>query len=161
MKNIRRTLICLVLALACIFLLVGCGKKDAAKEAELRFDGLYCYIYTNEKSGLRNNSALRFYPDGVVISVSIAQRNEESGLFPNDSWFNRDDERISSILGSYEYESGVISIVDVSSSGTVDRWGEVHEGYMVLSSHSNINGHDSTDLVFEFYPFDEIEGWYR
>ncbi len=52
-----------------------------------------------------------------------------------------------------------ITINDVGETGTVDWWGEIYEGYMVLDSHSNINGHEAQDRKFVFYPFDSIEGW--
>ena len=80
--------------------------------------------------------------------------------FPKASWFDINSEKVPDLGGSYELDGNTITATTTSETGSVDYWGKVYDGYMILDSHSNINGNEREDIRYEFYPFDEVTGWY-
>lgn len=128
-------------------------------ENGVRFDGLYCHITFDEEYGVMQNKVFLFYPDGTVIDATIEQTEESSGYFPHASWFSKDNADFAGSTGTYEMSDGIV-FSTVSEYGSVDYRGEVYNGYLILDSHSNINGHETQDVRYDFYPFSEIEGWY-
>ena len=99
----RITWFALILTLTLLF--SGC-KAEEQKPPEntgvLRYDGIYCYIRDFDQNGLMNNYALRFYEDGTVIHTSVEQKEKDSTYFPSESWFNKENEYYTDLLGSYE-----------------------------------------------------------
>jgi hypothetical protein len=116
--------------------------------ARLRFDGLYRSTVGNSKGG-SSNGYLRFYEDGVVLSVSSNGQAEQVA-----KWLGK------SYLGAGK---GVISLSGASvkfttetDDGSVDYEGTIQGDTLRLKMHSNINGHNA-DKTFDFVPvtFDE------
>lgn len=131
-----------------------------ANAIEIRFDGLYCHIFDEDSDGLIDNRVLRFYDDGTVIAASIEQSESNGGYFPHASWFDRNKDNYKDYLGYYSFNDGKITLTTISQNGTVDYQGSIDEKYMILDSHSNINGHESENVQYEFYSFSEIPRWY-
>lgn len=131
---------------------------DEAELPGLRYDGLYCYINDFDNNGLKDNFVLRFYEDGVVIGVSIEQRENGKEYFPKESWFNRETE--SHNTGNYECVDDKISFTTADENGTVDYDGTIRQNQLVLDVHFNINDYDELNREYVFYPFEEIPNWY-
>ena len=156
MKRTAFFLLGLTLALS----LFGCeASEPAPSEAAgvLRYDGIYCYIRDFDYNGLTNNYALRFYEDGTVIHASVEQREKDSTYFPSASWFNKESEFYTGLLGSYELTGGSITLTTYGQLGSVDYQGTVLTDRLVLNSRSNANGYEVTGSEYVFYPFDEIQ----
>lgn len=142
------------------------GKAEKEKEpgnliediAEVRFDGLYCYIYDSDGDGLLENKVLRFYGDGSLISSTVAQ-TANGGYFPKPNWFNKESGHFTGYDSTYRLSGNKIVITTVSEAGTVDYNGEVFDTYMILNSHSNINGHEENGVVYNFFPFADLKDW--
>lgn len=102
----------------------------------LRFDGIYSCIKDN------NNSLIRFYEDGLVISQTIG--GNESGclsnLFPSGNWFGRGHDN----SGMYEVYDDSIKFSCCSAYGQVDYVGTIIGESLFLNSYSHINGNKSS-----------------
>ena len=147
-----------MLSLTMLFLLSGCDTAAPSPSEEavaLRYDGMYCYIWDFDNNGLTNNYALRFYEDGTVIHTSVEQKKAGGTYFPDESWFNREDDYYKELLGHYELSGGGITLTTYSPQGSVDYKGTVYSNKLVLDSHSNINGHEVKGSQYVFYPFGE------
>ena len=143
--------------------MVGCsdngGSAPSGGTAPLRFDGLYCLVGDSDGDGLTDNKVIRFYEEGDVIYGSLEQRDASAPYFPNESWFYRENAGFPGSVGVYTLDGTQISFTVYGANGSVDFWGTVTDGKLILSSHSNINGHDAADREFVFYPFTEIANW--
>lgn len=154
----RITWFALILTLTLLF--SGC-KAEEQKPPEntgvLRYDGIYCYIRDFDQNGLMNNYALRFYEDGTAIHTSVEQKEKDSTYFPSESWFNKENEYYTDLLGSYEFADGAVTLTTFCPEGSVDYQGTVLADKLVLNSHSNINGHEVAGSEYVFYAFDELQ----
>ena len=148
-----KKIITLILVLASVFALCACGKSVI-----IRYDGLYCYVYDSGSGGMKNNSVFRFFEDGTVIHSTIRQTDRSSDYYPMDSWFNKNFSK--DHVSKYKVTSNKIEFTNNGELGSVDYWGNVFEDYLILNSHSNINGHEESDIKYVFIPFDEVPGWY-
>ena len=156
MKRVAFFALSLALALLC----PGCKADDPTPSDNtgvLRYDGIYCYIRDFDYNGLTNNYALRFYEDGTVIHTSVEQREKGSTYFPSQSWFNKEDEYYTDLLGSYQLSGGAITLTTFCPEGSVDYRGNVLTDRLVLDSHSNINGYEVSGSEYVFYPFDGLQ----
>lgn len=148
------------LGLTLMLLLPGCKAEEQTPSDDpgvLRYDGIYCYIKDFDYNGLTNNYALRFYEDGTVIHTSVEQRETDGTYFPSGSWFNKEDEYYTDLLGSYQLAGGAITLTTFCPEGSVDYQGTVLMDKLVLDSHSNINGYEVAGSEYVFYPFDELQ----
>ena len=151
--------------IASVFALcVGCGEVQseslpATDAPSLRYDGLYCFIYDYRDDGFTDNMVLRFYEEGDVLSVTVSQTATDAGYFPKSEWFYRENPSYPGSIGFYTLDGVEISFTVAGAMGTVDYWGTVTDGGLVLSSHSNINGHETSDRQYVFYPFEDIANW--
>jgi hypothetical protein len=101
----------------------------------LRFDG----VYRQREEGY--GTYLRFYPDGLVIYSSTTAK------LPNLlKWFNQDNE----IRGSYVIHKDRLWFSVSSEYGTVNYKGRITERWLMLHSHSHINGRYARDQRFTF-----------
>ena len=116
-----------------------------ARRGLLRFDGLYCEITEHATV-----YSLRFYPeDDTVLEVTTGNR-WQTLAFPGLDWFHRRNHDLSS--GTFILEGNRIRF----TTGSIDYRGEAGDGYLLLSSHSHINGHEAENRRFEFYAFKDI-----
>lgn len=84
---------------------------------------------------------LRFYNDGVVLSVSTS-----GNPIQVSKWFNR--EHVHSSRGIYEINGEFIKFSCTSSQGAINYEGKVFEGNILLKVHSLING-NKTNKKYE------------
>ena len=118
----------------------------------LRSDGLYCLIQKG------TNDCFRFEEDGTVIHASIGG-SDGTPAFPRAYWFHRNNANVS--RGRYTAEGDLIVFITVSAAGKIEYRGTVGEDRIILSCHSYINGFESFDDEYVFYPFDAIAAWNR
>ena len=152
----------LALAAFAVALCAGCGEVQSESlpaASSLRYDGLYCFIYDYQNDGFTDNMVLRFYEEGDVLSVTVSQTATEAGYFPKSVWFYRENPEYPGSIGFYTLDGAEISFTVAGAMGTVDYWGTVTDDGLILSSHSNINGHEVKDRAYTFYPFSEIPNW--
>lgn len=131
------------------------GDVDSQELDHVRTDGLYCF-FEEDENGTSKKTFL-FYEDGVVINEGAAGVPNE--YFPLKDRFNREVAPYTEYPGSWEMNGSEISFTTVSKNGTVDYKGRVYEGYMIVDSHSNINGFERKGMKLDFYPFEELPGW--
>ena len=123
----------------------------------VRFDGIYCFIYDNDK-GLKQNSAMRFYEGGAVISTTVCQLKEGDGYFPKSGWFNRDQDSDNS-GGRWRRNGNKIDFFITVSKGNIIYKGSICEDKLVLDSYSQATGFRRNGAEFVFIPFSEVPGW--
>lgn len=111
-----------------------------APTSPLRFDG----VYRQREEGY--GTYLRFFPDGLVIYSSTTAKMPQ--LL---KWFNEDNE----IRGNYVTEEDRLWFSVSSEYGTVNYKGRVTERWLLLHSHSHINGRHASDQRFTFLSFEE------
>lgn len=88
---------------------------------------------------------VRFYPDGEVITVSVADGWNPSSIM---GWFHRRDPDVS--RGPYVVLGTSVSFTSSCSYGRVDYSGFLVDGVLKLSSLSQINGNYEVDRVYDF-----------
>lgn len=106
-----------------------------------RYDGFY---YARSDSG-DCTYLVRFYPDGMVITVSVANGWAPAGIM---QWFDRRDPEMSK--GPYVVLGTTIAFTSESSYGRVDYAGFLDQGVLKISSLSLINGYYEVGRVYAF-----------
>jgi hypothetical protein len=106
-----------------------------------RCDGFY---HARSESG-DCTYMVRFYPDGEVITVSVAGGWTSAGVM---GWFDRRDPEMSK--GPYLVLGTSISFTSRSSYGRVDYAGFLDKGVLKISSLSQINGYHEVDRIYAF-----------
>jgi hypothetical protein len=129
-------------------LLAGCAGEPSSRATtavsdnivKIKFDG----VYLSPIGGGIATSYIRFFEDGVVVSVSAMAK-------PDDvkPWLNADNENVS--IGAYALFEDNVAFAAKSDVGSVDYVGKVMNDKLVLDSHSNINGHEEKGKVYTFY----------
>jgi len=94
---------------------------------------------------------MRFYPDGEVITVCIGGAWDTSRIL---KWFERSNPDVSK--GPYVVLGEAICLASICSQGRVDYAGFLHQGVLRISSLSQINGHCSDYLSYDFAPLPEL-----
>lgn len=90
---------------------------------------------------------IRFYPDGEVITVCIGGKWDTDLIL---KWFDRSNPEVSK--GPYVVLGEAICLTSICSQGRVDYAGFLHKGVLRISSLSQINGHCSAYLSYDFVP---------
>jgi hypothetical protein len=108
-----------------------------------RCDGFY---HARSKSGDYTYLA-RFYPDGEVITVTVADGWTPASIM---AWFKRSRPDVSK--GPYVVLGTSICFVAESSHGRVDYAGFLMQGVLRISSFSQINGNHEVDRCYVFAP---------
>jgi len=134
MKN----LIVLFSGVVLILMIASARKVDAQ---ELRYDGVY-----QEKND-DYCGYLRFYKEGIVISVSSTTSNINKLI----KWFNLSNPNPD--IGHFEISSQRITFSVTSSTGTVDYAGTIEENRLKLHAYSHINDKSFDDE----YKFVKVE----
>ncbi len=106
-----------------------------------RYDGFY---HVRSESG-DCTYMVRFYPDGEVITVSVADGWNPASIM---GWFHRRDPDVS--RGPYVVLGTSVSFTSSCSYGRVDYSGFLVDGVLKLSSLSLINGNYEVDRVYDF-----------
>ena len=137
-------------------------KREVPAETEaesfpVRTNGLYCSIRTIE-GGLIGNNVFRFYENGAVLSAVVYQRKPGDGYFPNERWFNWENNE-NTDGGRWKRKGDHISFSIELPRGSIIYKGEIGEDLLVLDSYSQITGAKATGREFVFYPFPEVPGW--
>jgi hypothetical protein len=154
-----------------LFILVGLATVSSpasaacppAAQGQLRSDGIYVYYAADE--GVYY--VLRFYPDGVVISVSVVDDpdlTDPEVLFRFSQWFNVEENPGS--FGCYQVQGPLWSGLRFSTTSTretelevvvVDYVGlAVNSQRLLLYSYSYANGHRALH-AYNFIPVDWTE----
>lgn len=102
----------------------------------LLMNGVYYYI----EGGFRY--LLKFSSDGVIQGTS-----DTNAIIPSASEIRSISYRDQ---GRYSLENDKISISLMNQNGQVDYWGHISKGLLTLSSHSHINGHRASNVVYKF-----------
>ncbi|MDR2955448.1 MAG: hypothetical protein LBV43_10235 [Prevotella sp.] len=106
---------------------------------------LYNGVYLRSRYHMHGTSYLRFYENGMVIEVNSTGNPEQI-----KRWFDIDCENISK--GNYERTDNSISFSClIEEYGSVDYTGMIIENGLILNVHSNINGWEGKNLIYEFY----------
>ena len=103
----------------------------------VRHDGVY---YCKESD---YTSYIRFYDDGIVITVSST-----GAIAQIKRWFNKDNDNIS--IGKFNIISDKISFSSTNSDGTVDYNGQILNDKLLLNIYSHINGYVSNNNEYLF-----------
>jgi len=109
--------------------------------ASPRCDGFY---HARSESG-DCTYMVRFYPDGEVITVSVADGWNPASIM---GWFHRRDPDVS--RGPYVVLGTSICFTSDCSYGRVDYAGFLDDGSLKLSSLSQINGNYELGRVYAF-----------
>lgn len=112
-----------------------------------RCDGLYHARSQSDDS----THTIRFYPDGVVITAWIGEGWDAARVM---KWFDRSNPVVSK--GPYLVLGEAICLNSICSYGRVDYAGFLHKGVLRISSLSQINGHASAYVSYEFTPLPEL-----
>jgi hypothetical protein len=108
-----------------------------------RCDGFY---HARSDAG-DSTYTIRFYPDGEVITVCIGGKWDTDLIL---KWFDRSNPEVSK--GPYVVLGEAICLTSICSQGRVDYAGFLHKGVLRISSLSQINGHCSAYLSYDFVP---------
>jgi len=114
----------------------------AEKAIFLRHDGVYF------NSDDETHRYIRFYDDGIVISVSTFSEGAHSDIL---NWFNRENAEDFKhfSIGAYEVSERTINFHTESSAGRVNYTAIIRPNTLHIKSESLINGHKS-DADYEF-----------
>jgi hypothetical protein len=116
---------------------LGQPPSEYGLPSTLKLNGLY----ESKKfrlGGRGYSSHLRFYPDGLVLSVSSTGNPREVAR-----WFSRDNDE-ADLRGHYSVSGITVRFSVNTPRGAVDHEGEIHGDTLVLRSHSLIN--DNRDI---------------
>lgn len=112
-----------------------------------RYDGLYHARPSSDDS----THTIRFYPDGAVVTAWIGGEWDTSRI---QKWFDRSHPHVSK--GVYAVLGEAICLTSTSRQGRVDYAGFLHKGVLKVSGLSQINGHSSDYLSYDFTPLAEL-----
>lgn len=111
----------------------------------LKFDGLYIFQPKNADY----YQLLRFYKDGIVVSVSVSDSNMNNYKLKKISrWFNQNWNN----KGAYSIYGNKISFFTKSDIGQVDYEGVIEKNSVVLNVLSHINGNATEKNKYVYYP---------
>lgn len=107
----------------------------------LRFDGLY------RSKQADYSFYLRFYADGLVVSISSSDEPFQALALVNRSFYGNSK-------GRYAQDGAKLAFSVTSQVGVVDYSGTIRGDELALNSLSHINNHKSSNI----YHFEEIPG---
>ena len=121
--------------------------------SEVRSDGYYYCLKLEKKRDDSVNSILRFFSEqSKVIGVSVSPNKKSkfifSNFFPSGNWFSENYEN----NGNYTISRNTISF----ECGKIIYKGTISKDKLVLFSHSNINGYETTE-EYKFISFDVLK----
>lgn len=122
---------------------------NAEKAIFLRYDGLY-FCNTD---GFHHY--IRFYEDGVVITVPTSNDGEHKDIL---NWFNRENAEDFKhfSIGRYEINERNVVFDAKSSAGKVEYHCVIRPDVLHVKTHSHINGHESQN-EYEFLRWKAIK----
>lgn len=129
----------------------------------IKYNGIYCCIYKDDKMPVFHNEMLRFYDDGTVISSHIQQRlyndNMEyapTGYFPEGNWFCKEFIKEKNLPnGIYQINDNKIEFKTKWSTIDIKYDGIIEENSLILNTWSS-NANKQFDKKYVFYADDEI-----
>ena len=137
------------LLLLITIVMISCNSNDNKKAnissaPSVHFDGLYqSGVRTNEATGDKSTSYLRFYEDGSVINVSSSGTAEQVS-----KWFAKGNENVSQ--GTYTIHDKNISFTSSGNNVDVQYEGEVVTSVLLqLHTKSSSNNHEA-DISYSF-----------
>lgn len=134
------------------FILIHSLITAQSQTSILEFDGLYeaeCDYSNEENSNEGEQSYLRFYPNGKVISVTTDCKGKAQDL---KSWFNTDMDDLS--IGEYKITNHKIKFSSISAAGKVKYKGKISKsGLITLRWCSLINGNKG-EATYKYIPLE-------
>ena len=141
--KVFNTLVMILLVI--LILMCGCLGKDPFNDpfyaidfGDLQFDG----VYQSEKYDNQYWHYIRFYEDGIVLTISTAGTPLEIAV-----WFKKENIETGNFShGEFEVDDNHVVFSATSANGTGDHEGDVQEDTLTLESYSHINENRETRI---------------